>query len=299
MAAFRIETRQLRYFVAVAEQLSFRSAAIRLHISQPPLTRQIQQLEEELGVALFARNSRGVELTAAGSAFLEEATNLLTLLERAGQRTSMVGHGLLGRLDIGVFGSSTLGVVPRLVLGFRSSHPNVEVALHNLGKAEQVKALKERRITVGFNRLVDPDPDIVVESVLTEGLHVVFRRGQAPARRKVLKVSDLRGQPLILFPRTPRPSFADRVIWLCRQQGFEPVVVQEVDDVVTAMALVSGGFGITVAPDGARNLRLPGIAFAPLERARDTVVDLCCLYRKGDDSAVLAAFLKAARSYRG
>jgi len=297
MSNLRIETRQLRYFVAVAEQLSFRSAASKLHISQPPLTRQIHQLENELGVALFSRNARGVELTAAGSAFFEEATNLLTLLERAGKRTSLVGQGLLGRLDVGVFGSSTLSVIPRLVLSFRSSHPNVEVALHNLGKSEQVKALKERRITVGFNRLVNPDPEITIESVLTEGLHVAFRRGHAPARRKLLRVGDLRSQPLILFPRTPRPSFADRVIWLCRQQGFEPEIVQEVDDVVTAMALVSGGFGITVAPDGARNLRLPGISFAPLERNRDTTVDLSCLYRKSDDSAVLAAFLKVVRAY--
>jgi len=298
MSTSRIETRQLRYFVAVAEQLSFRGAATRLHISQPPLTRQIRQLEDELGVALFSRNARGVELTAAGSAFFEEATNLLALLERAGKRTSLVGQGLLGRLDIGVFGSSTLGVVPKLVLSFRNSHPNVEIALHNLGKSEQVKALKERRITIGFNRLLNPDPDIVVESVLTEGLHLVFRRGQAPARRKFMKVSDLRNLPLILFPRTPRPSFADRVIWLCRQQGFEPNIEQEVDDVVTAMALVSSGFGVTVAPDGARNLRLPGVAFAPLERSRDTSVDLSCLYRKGDDSAVLAAFLKVVKSYR-
>jgi DNA-binding transcriptional LysR family regulator len=295
MSQAHVETRHLRYFVAVAEELSLRAASLRLHISQPPLTRQIQQLEDMLGVALFSRNARGVELTAAGQAFLTDARNVLGLLDQACHRATLVGHGKLGRLDIGVFGSSTFSVVPRIVLRFRQAHPEVEVVMHNLGKSEQIKALHERRISIGFNRLVQSEPDITVETFLSEGLHVVLRRGAHPIRRKELRVADLKTLPLIIFPRLPRPSFADRVINLCRQSGFEPDVVQEVDDVVTALALVAAGFGVCVVPDSALHLRLPGLSFVPLEQTKGTTVDLCCLYRTSDDSILLKTFLEYVR----
>jgi DNA-binding transcriptional LysR family regulator len=297
MSSRNIEIRHLRYFVAVAQELSFRGAALRLHISQPPLTRQIQQLEEELGVELLSRHSKGVDLTPAGVHFLEEAENILTLTDRAAERTALVGNGLLGRLDVGIFGSATLDVIPKLVLSFRNTHPNVDVALHNLGRHEQLKALREKRLTVGFNRFVADEPDIVAETVLIEGLQVAMRRGDPLSKQAEVSVSELADRPLVLYPSAPRPSFLDRVVNLCRHAGFEPVVAQEVDDVTTAVALVASGFGVSVVPDSARSLRLPGVVFKPLERKKSTTVDLCCLYRKSDDSAILREFLHVVRTY--
>ena len=138
-----LEIRHLRYFVAVVEQGSFRGAALRLHVSQPPLTRQIQQLEEVLGVQLLLRKPRGVETTVAGQVFFDEARNILALTEQAASRAQLAGEGQLGRLDVGVFGSAVLDTIPRIIQKFRNTYPRVEVVLHNLDRAGQLRALRE------------------------------------------------------------------------------------------------------------------------------------------------------------
>ena len=159
-----MDFRHLKYFITVAEELNIGRAAARLHISQPPLTRQIQQLEEQLGVQLFVRTPKGVELTQAGALFLDEARNISTLLELAIERTKRAGQGKLGRLDIGIFGTSVLGAIPQILQRFRDEHPDVRVVLHTMSKHEQLAALRQRRITIGFNRMLTPQPDICTKS---------------------------------------------------------------------------------------------------------------------------------------
>lgn len=293
-----IEFRHLRYFVAVVEQRSFRGAALRLHVSQPPLTRQVQQLEELLGVSLLIRRPRGIEPTDAGRVFYEEARNLLTLTEQAASRAQLAGHGQLGRLDVGIFGSAVFGAIPRIIQAFRDRHPKVEVVLHNLDRAGQIRALRERRLTVGFNRFFDEEPDLSWEVIQSERLNVALPRTHRLASRTELTLGDLRDQPLIVYPRSPRPSFIEQLLRLFHGEGMTPNITHEVDEVVTAVALVASGFGLSLVTDSACNLRLPGIAYVPLRDTDRASFDLCMIHRSDDESALLQAFLGTARGMR-
>ncbi|RTL49435.1 MAG: LysR family transcriptional regulator [Rhodocyclaceae bacterium] len=293
-----MEFRQLKYFTVLAEELNYGRAAAKLHISQPPLTRQIQQMEEELGVQLFLRTPKGVELTAAGQLFLEDAVNVMALMQRATERTQLAGSGHLGRIDVGIFGSAMLNVIPRLLLTFRNLYPNVDMALHNMNKTQQIEALREKRLTIGFNRIIPESDDMVIERVLTERILVAVNRSHKFAYLREIPLPDIANQPLIVFPKIARPSFADDVIALCRAEGFHPNIVQEVEDVVTGVALVSSGFGISMVPESGANLKLPGVVYRPLKKTPSPSIDLSCVYRKNDQSPILQAFLDIIRAYR-
>lgn len=162
--------RQLNYFVAVAEELNFGRAASRLNISQPPVTRQIQLLEQDLGVELLIRTPRGVELTQAGALFLDEARNIIALLEQASDRVKRTSEGILGRLDVAIFGSAILKHIPSIILEFKRQYPKVKVTLQTLDKARQIEALRNRSIDVGFNRMLMPTEGIVIEEIAREKL---------------------------------------------------------------------------------------------------------------------------------
>jgi DNA-binding transcriptional LysR family regulator len=288
-----VDLRHLRYFIAVAEEKNLGRAALRLHISQPPLTRQIHQLEEELGTTLFLRTPRGMELTQAGELFLMEARNIRSLVELATERTQRAGQGKLGRLDVGIFGSAILDAIPRLLLTFRNCYPDVKVVLHTLTKVEQIEALRQGRISVGFNRMLAPIEDICVKQVATEGLLLAVRTDHVLARQPVIRFTDLKDHPMILFPTGARPSFIDKVIDLCAESGFQPTISQEVNDTLTSVALVSSGFGICLVPDSVTTLQFPGVVYRKLsETPPNFCVDLSCIYRKNDASPILKAFLE-------
>lgn len=293
-----IELRHLRYFVAVVEQRSFRAAALHLHVSQPPLTRQMQQLEEALGVTLLLRKPRGVETTAAGQVFFEEARNILGLIEQGTRRAQLAGQGQLGQLDVGVFGSAVFGAIPLVIQAFRQQHPKVEVVLHNLDRGGQIRALRERRLTVGFNRFFDDEPDLSWEVVHPERLNVALPAAHHLATRTRLRLRDIVGENLILYPRHPRPSFIDQSLRLFHKKRLAPKILQEVDDVVTAVALVSSGLGLSLVTDSACNLRLPGLVYLPLHPDDVPTFDLCMIHRNDDDSALLKAFIGTVRSIR-
>ncbi|MGH8516313.1 MAG: LysR family transcriptional regulator [Panacagrimonas sp.] len=298
MSLVGIEIRHLRYFVAVVEQRTFRAAALRLHVSQPPLTRQIQQLEDALGVKLLERSARGAEPTAAGKVFYQEARNLLSLAEQAVERTRLAGDGRLGRLDIGVFGSAVLGAIPRIVQKFRQTHPQVELVLHSLDRLGQIKALRERRIVVGFNRFFADEPDLRWEVIQTERMVVVVPEHHPLAGHPVLSLAEIGREPLILYPRTPRPGFIDLMMRMFHLRRITPHVSQEVDDMVTAVGLVASGFGLSLVTDSGTNLRVPGTVQIPLREADAATVDLCMIHRAEDDSPLLTEFLEVARVMR-
>lgn len=294
-----MDLRHLRYFIAVAEEQNIGRAATRLHMSQPPLTRQIQQLEEELGVQLFVRTPRGMELTPAGELLLEEARNIRAVVEQATERTQRAGQGRLGRLDIGIFGSAILDLIPNLLREFRAAYPDVRLVLHSMNKGEQIEALRQRRISIGFNRLLTPLPDIATELVATEALLVALPEHHPLAQQALVPFAALAEQPLVLFPTGSRPSFIDRAIGLCQQAGFVPQVAQEVGDTVTAIALVSAGFGASLVSASTAAMRLPGVVYRPLAGLPENAhIDLSCIYRSDDHSPILAAFLEVVRAYR-
>lgn len=294
-----MEFRRLSYFVAVVEQKSFRAAALKLHISQPPLTRQIQLLEESLGVQLLSRGAGGAVPTAAGQTFYAEARNLLALAQQAAERVRLAGQGRIGRLDVGVFGSAVLGAIPKIVREFRERLPTVEVVLHSLDRAAQLKALRERRIDVGFNRYFDDEPDLHWEVIQTEQMHVVLPETHPLAARSSLALADLAAEALILYPRSPRPGFIDQLMRLFHSRGITPQRTQEVDDVLTATALVASGMGLSLVTDSGKNLSIPGIRHVSLKPADRATVELCIIHRRDDESALLKTFVGVAREIGG
>lgn len=297
MRVSSIELRMLRDFVAIVEHKSFRAAALALHVSQPPLTRHIQQLEEALGAALFIRTARGVELTDAGAIYYEDAQNILALSSSSAERAHLVGQGQAGRLDIGVYGSAMFDTIPRIVRRFRELHPRVEIVMHTLARDSQTKALRDRRISVAFNRLFADEPDLHLEIVQTENLHAVVQAHHPLARRSELGLKDIAKQTLVVYPHYSRPSFRDYVLRLFHRAGVEPGATHEVDDLVAAISLVSSGFGVTLATESARCLQMPGVCYVPVRKADGAVLDLVVAYRAGDSSTLLAAFLDVVRSF--
>lgn len=292
-----MEFRHLKYFIAAAHEQNIGRAAVALNISQPPLTRQIQQLEEEIGVPLFIRTPKGVELTTAGELLLLEGQNILSLIEQTTERTRRAGRGELGRIDIGIFGSGTLDVIPNLLLRFRSTYPDVNVVLHTMTKSEQITAIRQRRITVGFNRLLEPYPDLGTQLVVMEAIVVALNAQHPLAAQESIPLQALRNEPMVMFPTGTRPNFIDKVVDLCRGEGFLPVVSQAVGDAVTGLALVASGFGISMVAESATSLALPGVVYRPLKDAPHAVVDLSCVYRKDDQSPILKAFLEVVTTF--
>lgn len=293
-----MDLRKLKYFITVAEEGHIGRAATVLNISQPPLTRQIHQLEEELGVPLFTRTAKGMEITHAGALFLQEARNIFTLIEQATERTQRAGQGRLGRLDVAIFGSGILDTIPRILLAFRKNYPDVRVVLHTMDKHAQIEALRQHRITIGFNRMVEPLSDLRVEQVVTEKLLLAVNDASPLANRKAIDFQEIARHPLILYPAQSRPNFIDKVLKLCELSGFTPEISQEVDDVLTGVALVASGFGVCLVSEAARTLTLPGVTYIPLTNTPPGAsTDLSCLYREDDHSPILQAFLGTVREY--
>lgn len=292
-----MDLKDMRYFLAVAEEKNVGRAAMRLHISQPPLTRHIRDLEDRLGTQLFRRTPKGMELTDAGHILMDEVPNLLVLADRAQQRVKLAGEGLLGQLDVGIFGSGILDVIPRILSRFHTERPGVKIVLHNLTKMEQLVALRERRITVGFNRLVPKEPDLVIDTLMREPMVVAVNASHPLASKGQISLSDLNDQPLILYPNTPMRGLAQEVMDAFAKRNLRLRVEQDVEDVLTAVALVASGFGISITTQSATNLRLPGVVFRPMPKGQLPDVELSCLYRKGDSSPVLSAFLDVVHTY--
>ncbi|MBW3630457.1 MAG: LysR family transcriptional regulator, partial [Gemmatimonadetes bacterium] len=222
-----IEIRHLRYFVALAEERHFSRAAERLHIAQPGLSQQIQSLEAQLGVELIDRTRRRVELTAAGQALHEEGRRALAEFDRVLEYTRRVGRGKVGRLRIGVIASAIYNVLPGALREFRQRCPEVELIVHEMTTPVQVDAMKAGEIDVGLMRLPYATDDLETRPILEERLAVVLSERNPLAELKEMPLTALADQPHIIFPAAPRPSWADFVLKVCRQAGFEPRVVQE------------------------------------------------------------------------
>jgi len=251
-----MDLRQLRYFVAVARERNFTRAAEMLHIAQPPLSRQIQLLEEELGVALLMRKSRPVRLTEAGRLFYEQALQVLGRVEQMRESTRRVGLNQQSVLSIGFVASTLYGGLPTLVRKLRQRAPNVDVQLLELMSVQQLAALKEGRIDVGFGRVRHSDPNIVSVVLREERLVAAIPQGTPLAEDNApLPADALISQRLIVYPKEPRPSFADQVLSLLHEHGVRPSEVQEVREIQTALGLVAAAVGVCIIPSSARQMR--------------------------------------------
>jgi LysR family transcriptional regulator, benzoate and cis,cis-muconate-responsive activator of ben and cat genes len=292
-----MDLRQLKYFIAVAEERSFSRAAIRLHVSQPPITRQIKMLEDSLGIQLFDRTHWGVELTQAGDAFLANAYGIRAMVDHASDRARRIGKGTAGRLDVGLVGSGMLSIVPEILRRYSAAHPDVDVVLLHGSRFAQLDALHQNRLLIAFDRHLPDAPDLVVEVVATETQVLALREDNPLASYRVVPIELVRDQPMILARDA---SHSGRIAALCRANGFEPRVGQRAGDIVSGLAMIANGFGVDIVPESVKALRLPGLVYRPLRFRSDAyaTLDLQCAYRRGDASPLLADILDVVRAYR-
>jgi DNA-binding transcriptional LysR family regulator len=284
-----MELRHLRYFVAVAEELHFRRAAERLHMSQPPLSQQIRALEQDVGATLLVRNQRRVELTAAGAAYYARARDILDAVEDAAREARRVQRGEVGRLDVGFVGSSLYSIVPELLRGFRAQYPDVGLRLRELGTTEQLRRLEDGRLDIGFLRPPGERPGLTIETVLREPLAVALPDEHALAARSEVRVEDLAGEPLVLMTRAGAPGLRDVLAPIADALG-EEAIVQEVAEMQTLIGLVAAGVGVSLVPGSVSALARSGVVYRPLAGVTPRV-PLAAAWRTGDDSPALAAFL--------
>ncbi|WP_421549499.1 LysR family transcriptional regulator [Pseudomonas sp. QD4] len=264
-----MELRHLRYFQVLGQTLNFTKAAERLHIAQPPLSRQIQQLEEELGVLLLERG-RPLRLTEAGRFFYEHSSVLLEQLGKVCDNTRRIGLGQKTWLGIGFAPSTLYGVLPQLIRRLRSDETlELELGLSEMTTLQQVEALKAGRIDVGFGRIRIDDPAIV-QRVLTEDRLVAALPAGHPLLGQPVSLSQLADEPFVLYPGNPRPSYADHVIALFSSHGLTVRIAQWTNELQTAIGLVGAGIGITLVPASVQVLHRDDIGFSPLLESNAT-----------------------------
>ena len=257
-----MELRHLRYFVAVAEQRNFTRAAEKLFIAQPPLTRAIKQLEEELGVELFIRKARGLELTSGGIYFLAHAQQILDKVEATIVDTRRIALNRKTIFSIGFVPSIFYGQLPLMVRRLRQNK-NLEIVLHEMKTREQVEALKAGKIDIGFGRISIEDPDVEQEKLFDEPLIAALPAAH-PLTAKLPSMKELADVPLIAFPSSAGPNFADLVMGMFRRRGLKVNVIQQVNDLQTALSLVASDMGFTLVPEQVRRLQREGVEFMPL-----------------------------------
>lgn len=288
-----MELRHLRYFVAVGDALNVGRAAIALHIAQPPLSRAIRALEEELGTELFRRGARGVTLTGAGAALLPEARRLLRDAEALRQNARQYAAGEAGMLAIGFVSTASYNVLPRIVPAFRARRPGVRLALREATSDVQAPALVAGEIDVGFLIAGSVPPSLAYEPLHREPMIAAL-----PARRRWprrVSMRRLAREPFILFPREVAPELHDAIIALCRAAGFSPRIGQEAIQMQTIVSLVAGGMGVALVPASLEHLGRDGVVYRPLAE-RGPRVEVGLAWRAADDSPLTRAFVAEARA---
>lgn len=291
-----MELRHLRYFIAVAEELHFSRAAERLHIAQPPLSQQIQQLEAELGVELFHRKTkRQVQLTAAGQVFLQEAHQLLAQLEKAIELTQRTGRGERGQLQVGFTSLVTYDLLPVILRRFREQFPEVELVLQELTTTQQEQSLRDQRIHVGFAHPPLEDNTLAQECIQQEALVVAMLVTHPLAKQEYISVRSLAEEFFIMFPRHLGSGLYDQILSLCQQGDFSPKVTQEANQMQTIIGLVSAGMGIAIVPSSLQNLQRSGVVYRQVKETTP-LVETTVVWQQKNITPVLRQFLQVIKS---
>jgi DNA-binding transcriptional LysR family regulator len=291
-----LESRQLRYFVTVARERNFTRAAEKLRIAQPPLSRQIQQLEEEFGSALFDRGARPLVLTDAGRLLFEQAVQVLDRMDeiKAMMRRLLEVERL--RFSMGFVASTLYGYLPEVIRLYRAARPGVELTLVELTSMEQIAALKEGRIDVGFGRIQFDDPGVERLILRNERLSAALPLNHPlSAQTGGLRLEDLAGDALVVYPKSPRPSFADQVLALFRERNLKSAVVHEVRELQTALGLVAAESGVCLVPASVERLRRDNVVYRPLEEP-GAVSPIIMSRRANDLSPEVALILSIVKS---
>jgi DNA-binding transcriptional LysR family regulator len=287
------DLRRLRYFAAVAEELSFSRAAERLHMAQPPLSYHVRELESELGTKLLDRNRRRVRLTEAGAALLEEAHRLLAQAERTADTVRRVGKGEVGRVSFGFAASASNDVLPPFLLAFGRRYPGIRLTLQEMNPDQQVAALHERTIDVGLLYLPFADGALESRVVRRAPLVAALPEGHPLAGEPQLAVGALSDEPFVLPPRYRVHGLYHLITETCRRAGFVPRAVQEAWLMQTLVGLVAGGMGVALVPASLQNLQRTGVVYKELQGPTPEV-EMGLVWRRDDASPVLKSFLEVA-----
>lgn len=287
-----VELRHLRYFEALASTLNFTRAAERLHIAQPPLSRQIQQLEEELGVALIDRSARPLKLTRAGALFYEQTVQILARVQEAMTATRRLRDGGRRWIGVGFVPSMLYGPLPTVIHTYMAQHPDIDMRLSELTSVQQVEALQAGRIDVGFGRVVIEAEGLANTLVTDEPLVAAVPIGNPLASNRTVALQSLAQQTVILYPAQPRPSFADQVIAQFRVRGFPLAHVFETNGLQTAIGLVAAGIGVTLVPSSVQRLQRDDVVYRSIDDA-GIVSPMLMTMRANDPSADLTSFCQA------
>ncbi|MDH1264874.1 LysR family transcriptional regulator [Pseudomonas sp. GD03944] len=288
-----MELRHLRYFVAVAEELHFGRAAELLGISQPPLSQQIQALEQELGVRLFERSNRHVALTDAGRLFLEETRQTLAQVSHSVDVVRRAEQGEIGELQIGFTASAPfVSIIPRAVFAFRQAFPAVHLNLQEMTSSEVSQALMERKLQIGMIRPLELPAELDAVELLREPLMALLHADHPLAgdEDRGLALAELADEPFVFFPRSYGTGLYGQLLGLARQAGFSPRVTQEAHEALTIIGLVAAGLGVSVLPSSFRRVRIDGVVFRTLLDA-DATTAVWLVKRRQERSPLAQAFI--------
>jgi DNA-binding transcriptional LysR family regulator len=292
----QIEIRHLRYFVAVAEELHFGRAARRLGITQPPLSLQIQRLEAALGVSLFERTNRRVELTTAGRTLLERGRHVIVEFDNAADAARRAALGETGSITVAFAASVMFLTLPRIIRRFRDQFPNVRLELRELPTGPQITALRMGELDIGFLREPPPDDEIMTETVMKEELLLALSKRNRLATRDNLRLIDVANEDFVLFPRDLAPGLHAHVLAVCAEAGVHPRIVQTSRELYTTVSLVEAGVGVTIIPASVRQMGWRGVRYYPI-RSRSATTRIDAAWRSDNPSPILPAFLEIARSF--
>jgi DNA-binding transcriptional LysR family regulator len=281
------ELSQLRCFVAVAEELHFGRAALRLNMTQPPLSRQIQILERVLDVVLLERSNRTVKLTPAGQSFLSEARRMLKLAESAALLAKRVANGKAGSINIGFTATSAYSYVPELVAACRRELPDVEIALKEMVSGDQLKRLGSGEIDIGLLRPPIPRTGLSAFRVTSEPLIAAVPAGHALARAEAIAIEDLAAEPFIMYAPYEARYFHDLLVELFSRAGLVPNYVQHLAQIHSILAMVHSGVGVALVPQAATNLHFSGVALRPIDLPRQRPAELFFVSREDNDNPLL------------
>lgn len=293
-----MEFRHLRYFLVLAEELHFGRAARRLSISQPPLSLNIQQLEASVGARLFTRNSKAVQLTAAGEVFVPAARALLEQAAKAAGHARDVGEGVAGSLAIGFSGTMLYSGLPGIIEAFQRQHPRLRLMLRELSSREQLTELAQDRLDLGFVHTTRVPAELSEILVARQAFVCCLPAGHALARRRRVSLAQLRGEPFAVVSRAVSPDYHERILAICADAGFDPEIRYELRHWLSVVSMVSQGMGVALVPAALRQSAMAGAAFVPLALST-TPYDTHCLWKTSRDNPALAAFIHVVRKTSG
>ena len=287
------ELGQLRCFTAVATELSFRRAAERLNMTQPPLSRQVQLLEHQLGVRLIERTTRSVTLTPAGRAFFIEANHLLERAQRAAANARRIAQGAIGTITISFVSCAVYGFLPEVINRVKAGQPDIDINLHEMPTLEQLEALRLRQVDIGIVRSTHNHHGFICESLLKERFVLAVPAGHPLARAPEISLQDLDKQPFITYALSSWQPFYELFAGMFRANKIQPDYVHHIGSTVTMLSLVNGGMGMALVPSCAARIRFENVVFRDIDLEEGVHSELSLVWRDDNDNPLLTLLLDA------